>query len=46
LRVVPSSPRVPSPETFGRRPVVRAVRFGRGRHPKPFTQAGMGLIFA
>ena len=39
LRVVPSTPRVPSPAAFERRPVVHAGRFGIGRHPKPFTEA-------
>jgi hypothetical protein len=37
FRVVPCSPRVPSPAAFGRRPAVHAARFGMGRHPKPFT---------
>jgi hypothetical protein len=44
LPVVPSTPRVPSPEAFGRRPVVHAGRFGIGRHPKPFTQTDLREI--
>jgi hypothetical protein len=44
LRVVPCPPRVPSPEAFGRRPVVHVEWVGIGRHPKAFTVTDSGPI--
>ena len=41
---MPCSPRVPSPDVFGYRPVVHAERFGMGRCSKTFTQADQTVL--